>query len=195
MRQARSVEDSLKRAQAMLDEMEDLLLSREVFWPLDASAATRSDQFPKLSIGAFLLTTDQLASQANEMSPEQINTFQALGEAYAQVSSKWPANLGKKAVAEMRQRANLWRAYLQELADNPSMAENYAQEVKNRVLLERLQEPAQGAEGLQEVRDRIQDLDSLLRSRFQPGNFIWDPRLLGSYSDDRYWFLAGHPKQ
>lgn len=194
MRDARSVEDNLKRAQAMLDEMEDFLLSKEVFWPMDARAATRSDQFPKLSIGAFLLTIDQLASQANEMSPEQIETYQALREAYAKVSAKWPANVGKKAVAEMRQRANLWRAYLQELADNPRIAENYPQEVKNRVLLERLQEPAEGTEGLQDLRDRIRGLDSLLRNRFQPGSFIWDPRLMGTYPDNRYWFLLGHPK-
>lgn len=194
MNNLRSIEDNLKVASAMMAEIPDFLKSNEVFWPLDASAASRAQQFPKLSIGGLLLALDQLAAQANAMTPEQAARYRELQNRYAEIADEWPANIARKAAAEMNQRVNLWRAYLQELNDNPRLAEAYPQEVRNRFLLERLLEPAQGAPELRDLRDRIAGLDRLFRSTFQPGDFVWDPRMLGSYPNERYWFLFGHPR-
>lgn len=193
MIELRSTNENLQLARGMLDEMENFLLSKEVFWPLDAGAATRSEPYPRMSLGTFLLTLDQLESQAGEMSAEQVSRAQVLRRAYLEISQEWPVNMGKKAVAEMRQRANLWRAYLQDLVRHPGLAKRYPAEVKNRALVERLRGLARGADGFESVLARVDETDRLLRSRFQPGEFVWDQRLAGAYPPDHYWFLAGRP--
>ena len=44
---------NLDLVSAMLEEMEDYLLSAEIFWPLERRAARGEQPFPRLTLGAL----------------------------------------------------------------------------------------------------------------------------------------------
>jgi hypothetical protein len=51
---------SLGLAEAMADELEDYLLSGELFWPLQRRASPGEPPYPQLSLGGLFLTLDEL---------------------------------------------------------------------------------------------------------------------------------------
>ena len=188
-----SVEYNLEFAQFMLGELKSYLLSKETFWPLGEQPSSGGPPFPRMSLGQLLLAFDELEVQAETMSPKQISQYQELSERFDEQQAERPANLEKKAWSEVQQRANLWNAYIDDLRDSNRAVESYAQDVFNRVILERLQTFLSEGEDLEELLKRVQAVDRALRGIFQKGGFIWHPRLKPLYEREEYWFLYGRP--
>lgn len=175
----------------MLDEIDEYLLSSESFWPLGSSKT--GEPFPRLSLGQLLLTRDELRVQAEDMEPEQINRYMDLDERWHEIKDERPANLEKKALAEISQRKNLWRAYLQEIRQSGQAARSYPTDVRHRVLLARLQAFISDEDELDALREEVRAMDNKLRSMFRSGSFVWHPRLIPLYGGQEYWFLYGEP--
>lgn len=183
---------SLELLETMLEEFDDFLLSKETFWPL-GSSSQGTGSFPRLSLGQFLLTRDELRVQAEELEPEQVETYGRLEERWQEIRSERPANLEKKALVEMSQRLNLWKAYVQELRESNQGAASYPTDVRHRALLTRLRPFVGDDEELQSMEDTLRQVDSRFRPIFRGGAFVWNPRLKPLYDEQEYWFLYGTP--
>lgn len=187
-------DQNLDMASAMLEEMEDYLLSAEIFWPLERRAARGAQPFPRLTLGALQLALDQLEAVHSEMTPVQSASYRRLMMQVDLLRAKHAVALESKAAGEAGSRLNLWRAFINDLEEAPARAGSYAYEVRHRVMLARLAELAPQSAELQVAADSAQALDRRLRRLFVPGELIWDARLQHTYAPEEYWYLYGHPR-
>jgi hypothetical protein len=186
-------EYNLKLASFMLEEMEDYLLSSEVFWPLSKRPLT-GPPLPRLTLGGLLLTLDELNAQEKDMSPSQVADHYKLGLQMEKVRTKWAVGLERKAAQELRNRLNLWRAYLTDIEERIDTPENYVHEVRYRVMFEYLADLAARQPEIKSQMVEMRSLDLRLRTIFAPGAFVWDPRLEDIYPRDTFWYLYGLPR-
>ncbi len=183
------VEYNLSLIEAMLENMEPYLLSDEVYWPVASRPDAGSPPFPRLTLGGFLLTQDELSVQQTTMESRQARAYEDLLDRYRQIAKRWKSAIGRKAVREMNSRCNLWHAYVEELEERGKVPYDYPREVRHRVMFERLMDLA-GIEGdLDQILDKIQSVDDRLRAMSVPSDFIWQADLQAVYSRDRFWFL------
>jgi hypothetical protein len=184
-------EYNLALARAILDQLEPFLQAADAFWPLSARSPTPATPFPQLSLGALLVTLDELrASEAEGDAPIQ-SGFQAVERDFDRIAQKWRAAAERKASAESSQRLSIWRAYLHELDEGHADAADYAGEVRQRVILSRLLGIARADPHARDTASAVEASDQVLRRRFAPGEFIWDIRLRGVYPKEDFWFLYG----
>jgi len=172
-----SVEKDRAFLEAGIPELQDYLLSDELYWPITA----RGYDLPRLTIGGLLLAQERLDVQG-----ERIDMLLTQLEA---VRSKWQVAWETKAGREFKSRLNLWGNYLTDYRQNPEgYADSYPHEVIYRVILELLRNelPADLPE-----REALYSLDTALRSSLIPGTFIWEPELQPGFPRDVYWFLYG----
>lgn len=185
---------NLALVRVMLEEFETYLLSDELYWPLDPSSLKRP-YVPRLTPGRLALTLDELDAQSEDMTPAQQVEIRKLNLQMESVLRKWSVALGRKAAREMHSRFNLWKAYIQDLAEKADRAHNYTNEVQQRVIFERIAGWAEREPEAERSIQAIQSIDATLRSFFKPGDFIWDARLQSCYPQEQYWFLYGMPVQ
>jgi hypothetical protein len=184
----------LQLAAAMADELEDFLISNEIFWPLERRAAAGDPPFPQLSLGGLLLALDELDAWEGELAPAEAGELQSLRQRVEELRAKRGAAIQRKAGQELRSRANLWRAYLGDLEEGPRAIELYSHEVRQRVMAARLVEEAADLAEAAPPRRLLGELDAKLRRRFEAGPFVWDRRLAKRYPPGDYWFLYGTPR-
>lgn len=151
---------------AGLRELQDYLLSRELYWPLSAASS-----LPRLTLGGLLLAMQRLGPRADSQAAQ----IEAL-------RSKWRTAWDAKASREVRARGDLWRSYLQDYRESPdSHAGEYAQQVRNRAMLALLGEESD-------------PLDESVKSMFVAGDFVWESECAGYFPRDAFWFLFGKLK-
>ncbi len=184
----------LDLVEAMVEELEDFLLSGEVFWPLQRRAGAGEPPFPQLSLGGLLVTLDELEAIEPDLSPELAARLQQVRGHVDALRAKWASAIQRKAARELHNRTNLWRAYLSDLDDGPRAAELYPQEVRQRVMAARLEAAAGDSAEAASSRRALGEADSRLRRRFNPGPFVWDRRLARVYPASKFWFLYGTPR-
>lgn len=187
------IEYTLEFAEIMLDELRPYLHSKEVFWNLGESPSSGGAPFPKMSIGALALTMDELGVQGEEMGPKQIQRLEALNQSLDDAKAERPVNLEAKALSEVQQRFNLWKAYVQDLRESATAAESYSTDVRQRVLLTRLRAFIADEEAVDDLEAELEPVDDGLRAIFRSGPFAWHPRLRLIYHAREYWFLYGEP--
>ena len=162
---------------AGLESLERYLLSDELFWSLDGD-------LPKLTIGGMLLDGKRLSVVSNQ------HEWTILSDRLDFLRSKWRSAWERKAGHEIHARLNLWKNYLQELREKFD-PDNYSQQVQWRVMLQLLgcESPA-----LAEELKTLPVLDSILKSHWLPGGFIWDVKLSIAFPEGQYWYLYGSLK-
>ena len=185
------VDYNLSLTEAMLENMEPYLLSEEVYWPVASNSKPGSPPYPRLTLGGFLLTQDELSVQKAVMDLGQTNKFKDLQHRYQGITGKWKSAIERKAAREMMSRRNLWHAYAEELEERGRIPYDYAREVRNRVMFERLTDLLQ-AEAVDNV-ENIRKVDNRFRAVSTPSDFVWEEDLQTIYSKDRFWFLYRSP--
>jgi len=171
--------------EAGVDQLENYLLSPELYWPLSG----KSDQ-PRLTIGALLLADRRL--QGSENSPEGKLELVRLRMRLQALQAKWRSAWENKSIQEFRSRFQVWKDYLDEYRDTPDPnAADYPQRVRGRAILQLLgyDLPKPPVESL-----ALKDLDHYLREALLPGTFCWEPQLVVAFPGDEYWFLYGKLK-
>ncbi len=168
----------------MVAELSDYLLSDAPTWRLSGSS-----DFPQLSPGSYLLTRARLSA-----APDQRAEIDSLTQQGGALLTKWAVTSEKKAAADLRQRVNLWQAYLNDLRESPaSTAERYKSDVTQRVaaalLLSQFPRLSDSPDS-----KRLPMLDSQLRPRFRPGPFLWAAELQPAFPPEEFWFLYGNVK-
>src|SRR5271157_3136810 len=168
--------------QSGIQELEDYLLSKELFWPLSGG-----NDLPRLTIGELLLSRVRL--QARATLPKAVADLNKMVAALGEVRSKWPAAWEQKAGLEVQTRIALWRNYLTDYQQAPDQqASVYPREVHGRVMLHLLKSEFKHPPPEFEVLDV---LDPLVKAAWLPGVFIWEMDLVQSFPAAEYWFLFG----
>lgn len=191
MRRKPSADYDLEYMKAGLDSLENYLFSSEIYWPIGQAAPFGQPDYPRLTLGALLLTRKRL--QAHSLSKDEEDQFVQLATQLDRLRSRWRVAWGQKAKKEFRSRLNLWRDFLEEYRQDPEANyDRYSYEVGRRVMLELL---VQESEDIPDAEtDLLNSLDRLVSAIFVPGNFIWDGSLISSFPKDIYWYLYGSLK-
>jgi len=173
----------------MLSELEEYLLSPELFWPL----SQRSSALPqdRLTLGNLLLSLDQINAVRQTWDGELEATFQKSFQLWEHSQARWQSAIEHKAGQEISSRMNLWRAYLSDLDEGQGAAFDYSREVRNRVIIERLFDLGLSRDPWEK---ELQRLDQLNRSLSIPGEFLWTKSLESQYPPNPYWFLYQKPR-
>ncbi len=183
-----STEYDLRYLESGLLDLEGYLLSRELYWPVGASAPPGEPPYPRLTIGNLLLSRARLDGRL--LTPTQAAQRERLDHRLEETRTHWRTAWEQKAQHEFLVRLNLWRDFLEDYRQNPpANIDRYAYESHRRVLLELL-EAESGSIPAAEV-DMLSGLDGLLRGLFTRGPFIWDPDLQNVFPLEKYWYLYG----
>ncbi len=179
----------------MLDEIEEFLLSADIFWPLAKHAKPDSPPYPRISTGGLLMTQDESLAQEAEMNPDQKTQHTKLLRRWDTTLNKWRSAIRRKSEREMALRLNLWRAYLSDLEEGSASHFDYHREVRNRVQFTRLSTLALQTSATLKMEKTIRSLDARLLSLTISSEFIWDDRLREIYPVGKFGFLYRFPRE
>jgi hypothetical protein len=171
-------EQDLAYFRAGIEDLQDYLLSKELYWPL-------SGDMPRLTLGGLLLALYRIRAR-------QQRNIQDLTRQLNEVHAKWRVAWENKAIREIHARLDLWRNYLLDYrADPDEYANAYPHEVQYRTMVDLLAEELPST--VREL-DPLVSLDRILKGYFVPGLFVWETGLASSFPRDEYWFLYGKLK-
>ncbi|PWH17453.1 MAG: hypothetical protein DDG60_02370 [Anaerolineae bacterium] len=160
--------DDQKFLEEALPQLQEYLLSGELYWSLGGS-------LPRLTPGNLLLAIKRLEAH----NPAAAWRWQGKLEA---IQTKWQNAWEKKAARETTSRLRLWAQFLEEqVKDQPASRAHYATSVRERVILQLLQPNA----------PQLAELDARLRSHFRAGEFVWDALYQSVFPESTFWFLYG----
>ena len=175
-----SAEKDKAYVEAGIPELEDYLLSDELYWPI----TVRGYDLPRLTIGGILLAKVRLETRSEwiESLAAQLNV----------VRSKWRVSWEAKAGRGVQARMRLWGNYLSDYRHNPEgNVDAYPHEVHYRVMLHLLMNELSASPS--EQKELVQ-LDSLLRVNLISSDFIWETELQAGFPREVYWYLYGKLK-
>lgn len=156
-----------------LPQLQDYLLSNELYWPL-------SNSLPRLTLGSVWLALARL----EVTNPDEVRKFRAELEP---VRFRWRAAWEKKAAREMANRLRLWSQYLSDYQNDPLSAGSYPTEVRGRTILQLLSPEVPDAP----EKTVLAELDAMLKARLVSGAFVWEAGLQAAFPMTDFWFLYG----
>lgn len=187
MRQAELLFDL---AEAMVEEIEPYLLSRELHWPLHLRRPAQGEP-TRLSLGALQLTLDELDSLRPGFTEGQLARFEDLRSRLERLRENHASAMQRKAQAEQQSRLRLWQAFLNDLAEGTASSQDFRREVRNRLMAARLAAWAPSGSAASAMVEASAAQDRRLRAVFRPGPFVLDEHLQGVYPGPEYWYLYG----
>jgi hypothetical protein len=160
-------------------QLEDYLLSKEIFWPLGG-------KLPQLTPASLLLAHARITAVGEDTS---LAPFE---QVVIKVRREWAVAWEGKVGREFHARLNLWRQFLEDYFSAPDQHYSfYPTEVRNRTMLSLL---AKELRQLPPEMDLLILLDSKLRMSLIPTAFVWEPELESGFPHLEYWFLYGKLK-
>jgi hypothetical protein len=184
----KSIEYDLRYLQAGVEDLEDYLLSSEIFWPMDIRPPAGEPGYPQLTLSGLLLSRQRLT--AYRMNPKQDAQYQKTTAEMDATRTRWKVAWEKKASHGFSVRIKMWRDYIEEYRQSPQdNADRYAYEVRLRTMLNLLR-PEVGTQSSAEV-ELLSILDNFLDTVLITGSFIWEPELQAGFPEKPYWFLYG----
>lgn len=191
-RQAYVPDSDLAFIQAAAEEFEDYLLSKEIYWPMQSKRGQPA--LPLLSTGGLVLARVRLGALERSLPASAAMVLERSISRIQALRARWASVVARKIVAEARSHLNLWRSYLEDLAESPRPnLDRYPEDIRERVLLALLASQPESALLDATYRREVGRLDQELRSRFREGEFLWDSRLKSAFPRPDFWFLYGQP--
>lgn len=176
---------------AMASHMTEYLNSDILFWSLP-----RTDM-PMLTLGGYLMREHRLLALAGLLSPEQRARVDAAVVQFNQALADRVVRFETKAHNELEARLRQWEESLKDMdRETFDRSSNYSTTVETRAmiqaLLDRLSMPPYRAEA--RPQQHLATLDTRLRNRWQPGEFVWPQEWATAYPPSEYWWLYGLPR-
>lgn len=154
--------------EAGLNDLEQYLLSKELYWTASAS----TPDLTQLTPGGLLLVRARLRGWRADTA--------SLDARLEAVRAKWRSAWETKASREVRARSELWKNFLSDYQHDPrGVARQYSQNVRHRVIIALLGETSD-------------PMDNYLHSVLIPGEFVWDAQLQSGFPRDVFWFMYGN---
>ncbi len=187
-----SIEYDLRYIEAGLLDIEGYLLSKELYWPVGATAPSGEPPYPRLTLGNLLLALARLS--ACSLTGDQQAKVDRLKDKIESTKSRWATAWEQKAEREYQARLNLWRDYLEEYRRDPgNNVDRYTYESRRRAILHLLSQELKQIPPNQE--EMLRGLDALLNAVLIPGDFIWERDLEPAFPVKTYWYLYGKPQK
>lgn len=187
------LEHDLKILEAMAAEMEDYLLRSEVTqWTL-AGLDT-----PKLTIGGYLMRQHRLQALRDRLTSSEQSRLDAAVERFEQALVEKVVRFEHRVHQELHTRLGEWGGCLRNLSHQMEVDPSYyASVVDTRVvitaMIDKLKNPPYRLD--KQIINEVTVLDRNLRSRWQPGEFVWLSLWQPAYPPEKYWWLYGTPKK
>ncbi len=173
---------------AAQEELENYLLSPELFWSIKGWNVKDQRAFPQLTVGTILLSL--LLNHATQKNVQDEHLLIGLERKVNVVKTKWQVAWTKKASWEFKSRLRQWGNYLNEIQENrEEVAPYYGYEVRWRVVLELLKREIDGIEP--ENLELLLSLDAALQAHIKVRDFIWDDCLVPGFEKEDFWYLWG----
>lgn len=175
----------------MVANMPDYLDSRATHWTLP------QPNMPKLTIGGCLMRLHRLQAIYNDL---PLGLQQQIKRGVQQFDDALKERIVRfevRATEELHDRLSEWCSYLRYIKTQAAGNGAYYQRiVDTRVVIAALvdklsQKPFRLDPS---ATDEMAQFDKLLRTIWQPGEFIWEPVWQPAYPQEPYWFLYGLPK-
>jgi hypothetical protein len=179
--------------QAGVGEMQDFLLSPDLYRPLGAREKLL---LPQLSYGGMLLAFHRLQFSQEYSGSVEMKTIHSR---FLQICEGWKQNAENKAGREYSARLRQWTHSFAEIEAGPEAKPgNYSYEIRLRVMLELFSELYPVLE--KDADPLLSGLDQRLRiwlaknPQKQPAQnssqgFIWESDLERGFSKERFWYL------
>lgn len=170
-----SNEQDLRFLKQAAPQLQEYLLSNELYWPLSGS-------LPRLTPGSLLLALARLRVNA----PGKAQRLEAQVET---TRAKWRTTWEKKAAREVANRIRLWSQFLSDYINAPEQnLDSFPTEARGRAILQLLLDELPDAP----EKTILAELDGRLKSRLTPGEFLWEPDLQPVFPKSDFWFLYGN---
>ena len=175
--------------QAGLEDLEQYLLSGEIFWNLTTPAPRGEPEYPRLTLGSLLLARARLEARQLTIA-QQAQVADVILHVDA-VRTRWRVAWEQKAQRSFGVRLRMWRDFIEEYRESPGAnVDRYSYEVRLRVMLHLLREESH-LQNKAEV-DLLNSLDAYLKVNLNPGKFIWESEIQAGFPPDVYWYLYGN---
>lgn len=173
-----------------VEVLEDYLLSRALFWPLEISSPLGEPSYPRLTLGNLLLYRSLIVAIDISLRTSRRMKFieNEINKCYMTRRVAWV----RKANHEYKSRLRQWNNYISELFQKPdNHIDFYCTEVRSRLILDLLKTEVENLnEGLFH---QLQELDLVLEGVLNFHEFIWDKEIQSGFNRDSYWYLWGKP--
>ena len=184
-----SADYDLGYLEAAVELLQEYLLSKEIYWKINAVSPPGEPGFPGLTLGMILLSQKRIESRS--LTPAKENRQYHVQSKIEKLRTRWRTAWGGKAREEYRSRLDLWRNYLEELRQDPEgNFDRFPYEVSRRVMLQLLAREADSIPASQE--QMLAGLDRVMEGSMLPGEFVWDESLSGGFSSEDYPYLYYH---
>ncbi len=184
----KSVEYDLRYLQAGVAELENYLLSNDVFWPADIRPPAGQPGYPQMTLGGMLLSRQRLMTY--DKTPKETTQVSKIISEMDEIRVRWKVAWENKASRSFSVRVKMWRDYVEEYRLLPQdNADRYTYEVRLRAMLTLLKSEV-GAKSSAEI-DLLSILDNYLDNVLITGSFIWEPELQAGFPENVYWYLYG----
>jgi len=188
LKKMKKFDHELEYVEAAASQLENYLLSKELYRPIGITSRHGKKPFPALTIGNLLLASNRaggfVSSTKEKMRLSKIQTQ------INQIHHRWAAAWQDRVSVEFSARLKLWSDFLEEYRKEPGLNfDRYGYEVGRRVIIQLLSE--QHSHGPDHETELLSALDRYLRAVYQSGKFIWDDALGRVFPESVYWYLYG----
>ena len=185
-----NLEQDLTFAKVVSEQMDEYVHVEVLYYPV---GSINGMQMPQVTIGNWLETEWRL-NALRDQDPARVDVaLDAARNEVRRVRSRAGEMYINKARREFKSRLDTWEMVLGEdeggvkRSSKPvNESSGYATQVHTRLKLELLQADVSQQAG---QLARLRMADGLLRSRFKPGAFVWEPELARSAPADKWWWL------
>lgn len=176
---------------AMAEQMGDYLDSDTLFWPSPRGG------MPALTLGGYLLREHRLTTLSGLLPAEQQRQVAEAMTRFNQALADRVVRFETKAHHELEARLRQWEEALKDMDRGTfDRSSNYATAVETRAIIQalfdRLSMPPYRTE--ERPLEHLSALDTRLRGRFVPGDFVWPEAWERAYPRNVYWWLYGSPR-
>ncbi len=191
-----SVEQDLKEARAMVENLQDYLLGDQLYG--STGGGFFGGKMPSLTIGALLLRLRRLNALSASLTESQSATLASLNERQQALAKEWHQHYRDKMIYEVNSRLKAMDQYFSDCADDPrSCANNYLPEALRRTIAQELLNAIkeQAPDAVPDVQRALAKADSGLRRYTVPSDFVWSAVLSSTYPQTEYWWLYQRPNR
>ncbi len=169
-----------------VDDLQDYLLSPELYWTLSGEFRSgKSASLPRLILGNLLLSLKRLKAYPWEAG--QYRVLNTLDDRIYSVRERWLHHWQEKVKREIPLRLSVWENYLNEVVEHGISIAEYKYQVRSRVILSLLKN--EGVVWKPAEISRLELMDGLLTTLISPGPFIWEPELQNGFPKAEFPFL------
>ncbi len=180
----------LRILEEMVTQLPAYMGSEVMFWNLYAAG------MPMLTLGGCFMRQHRLSALADLLDGDEKMRLQTAVTSLAEKIASKTVRVEQKATEEIFIRARQFGAYLKELQEEDGDTRTgYGTAVESRLIIEILVDKL-GKRPYQldsSIPNRINSLDTLLKMRWQPDDFIWPSAWTKAYPPDQFWWLYGQP--